>query len=441
MQHVVVGSSGDLSENHIEPSIINNRIAGNGLFSIIRGLIGKDPDSESMGSVSNQIQDYYEHIVKPASGKLWLDSGGYSFIRGDLDPSDLEMGIDLYHSVLKEPSGYYDYIFSLDIPYNINSKYAYFNTQDNVYMYNRESLSQSIEILRRNPSLIEKFFLIYHFKTPELYQIWRRLENELSLRNHMKFRAIGGMVSIHNIAKLSISPFIATTFNCLFDYERSVFSGEEFRIHFLGINIEYDRFIIAFLERLIQHYLGSSVSVLFTYDTVKFKRSAMYYQDHICEFDGSVLHAHDPLQLSNQWYCSMYQNHEELIPKVKADLLNKASGKKHREQANLEPVTISSALAVDRFFEYVIDKYEMVDIMFNARNGNYFDAEIEDSLSRAFQGYSHIFSKNAIKNIQESLEHVYTFHEWYTKTRSANRLEQLSLRFITEEIDFPFKLI
>ncbi len=440
MQHVVVGSSGDLSDNHIGPSIINNRIAGNGLFSIIRGLIGKDPDSESMGAVSNQIQEYYEHIVKPAGSKLWIDSGGYSFIRGDLDPSDLEMGIDLYQSVLREPSKYFQYIFSLDIPYNINPKYANFNTLENVYMYNRESLSQSIEILKRNPSLVEKFFLIYHFKTPELYKIWRRLEKKLSLRNHMKFRAIGGMVSIHAIAKLSISPFIATTFNCLSDYEQSVFNGEEFRIHFLGISIRYDRFVIAFLERLIQHYLGASVSVLFTYDTVKFKRSAMYYQDHICEFDGSVLYAHDPLQLSDQWYSSMYQNHEELIPRVKADLISKASGKKHREQANLEPVTVSSALAVDRFFEYIIDRYEMIDIMLNARNGNYFEPEIAEALDLAFDGYRHIFSKNAIKNIQESLEQVYTFHEWYSKNRSADRLEELSLRFITEEIDFPFKL-
>ncbi len=439
MEHVVVGSGGDLSENHVIPATINNRIAQNGLFSLIDGLKGENITSENMERTSNRIQEYYQKICQPAGSSLWIDSGGYSFIKGDLPTHILELAMDQYQGFLRDPSEYYRFIFSLDVPYSLADDD--FNTKKNIYNYNKVSLQQSIQILKRNRDLVEKFFLVYHFKTPELYKIWRRLEKNLSLRNHIKFRAIGGMVSIHDIAKLSISPFIATTFQCLFDYENSVFNGKEFRIHFLGINIEYDRFVIAFLERLIQHYLGASVSVLFTYDTVKFKRSAMYYQDHICEFDGSVLHAHDPLQLSDQWYSSMYQNHENLIPEVKADLLSKSAGKKHREQANLEPVTVSSALAVDRFFERIIEKYEMIDVMINAHNGNYFEPEIAEVLSLAFDGYHHIFSRNAIDKIKESLEHVYTFHHWYTKKKDADYLEKISLQFITEEIDFPFKLL
>ena len=438
MEHVVVGSSGDLSNKHLPPAIINNRLAGNGLYSLIDGLKGENIDSESIGRTANKIEDYRKQISRPAGAKIFSDSGGYSFIKGELAESNLDLAISLYQSFFQLKSEVYDFIFSLDIPYS--RKFPEFNTIKKVYKYNKISLEQSVHVLKENPKLAEKFFYIYHFKTDSHYNIWQDLGSELSIGNYIKYRAIGGMVSLKEMAGISIAPFIATTFQCLYDYQNSPFNGEGFRIHYLGINVAYDRFIIAFLERLIQRYLGPSVPVLFTYDTIKFKRAAMYRQDYICEFDGGTLHAHDPLVIPDSLYQSIYQGHGKIIDLTKQDLIRKASGKKHQIQANMAPLTISSALAIDRFFEHVIDSSEMVDRMMDSRNIVHSKNYFKRKLPKVFDGYHDIFSRKAIESIIDSLTHVYKFHRWYQDHRDAKPLDQLSRQFITKDIHFPFRL-
>lgn len=438
MQHVVVGSSGDLGEDYLIPSIINNRVAGNGLHSLIDGLKGENIDSEKMGLKANKIEQYHQQVSEPAKAELYIDSGGYSFIKGDLAPHNLFLAIDLYTSFLKERSDDYDYIFSLDIPYSL--KFDNFNTKENVYYYNKKSLEYSIDILRKYPELVEKFYLVNHFKTIDHYQIWRQLHTELSLGNYIKYYAIGGMVSIKEIADINIAPFIATAFQCLWDYENSPYNGQDFRIHFLGISVDYDRFLIAFLERLFQRYLGDTIPVSFTYDTIKFKRSAMYRQDHICDFDQGILHAYSPVAIPDHVYQSIYLGYEEIIDLVKLDLARKDTGEKHENQANIAPLVISSELAIDRFFEHQIEFYEMVDIMFNSRNIIYFDSNIQESIKSALKGYHMILGKKIAVSIHESLMHVYKFHRWYKDLHEAKTLDQMSMEFITKDIHFPFRL-
>lgn len=438
MKHVVVGSSGDLSKKQITPAIINNRLAGNGLYSLIDGLKGENIESASIGRTANKIEDYRKQVSLPAGAKIFVDSGGYSFIKGLLAESNLDLAISLYQSFLQLKSETYDFIFSLDIPYS--TKFLEFNTVKKVYKYNRISIEHSIRVLKADPNLVEKFFFIYHFKTDSHYKIWKDLGSELSIGNYVKYRAIGGMVSLKEMAGISIAPFIATTFQCLYDYQNSPFNGEDFRIHFLGISVAYDRFIIAFLERLIQRYLGPSVPVLLTYDTIKFKRAATYRQDYICEFDGSTLYAHDPLNIPDSIYRRIYQGNEELIDLTKQDLIRKASGKKHRSQENMAPLTISSELAIDQFFEYVIGANEMVEGMIESRNIVHAKNFFKRKLQEMFGDYHDIFSRQTIKSLVDSLSHVYKFHRWYMDLNDPKTLDQMSREFINKDIRFPYRL-
>lgn len=438
MEHVVVGSSGDLSNKQITQAIINNRLAGNGLYSLIDGLKGENIESESIGRTANKIEDYRKQISLPAGADLFIDSGGYSFIKGELAESNLDLAISLYQSFLQLKSETFNFIFSLDIPYSI--KFQEFNTIKKVYKYNRISIEQSIRVLKADSKLVEKFFYIYHFKTDSHYKIWKDLGSELSIGNYVKYRAIGGMVSLKEMAGISIAPFIATTFQCLYDYQNSPFNGEDFRIHFLGINVAYDRFIIAFLERLIQRYLGPSVPVLFTYDTIKFKRDAMYRQDYICEFDCDTLHAHDPLNIPDSLYQRIYKGNEEIIDLTKQDLIRKASGKKHRNQENMAPLTISSALAIDKFFEHVIESNEMVEGMMDSRNIVHSKNFFKRNVPAVVGEYHDIFTKQTIKSMLESLTHVYKFHRWYMDLHDPKTLDQMSLEFINKDIHFPSRL-
>src|SRR3989339_399077 len=107
MEHVVVGSSGDLSNKHLPPAIINNRLAGNGLYSLIDGLKGENIDSESIGRTANKIEDYRKQISRPAGAKIFSDSGGYSFIKGELAESNLDLAISLYQSFFQLKSEVY----------------------------------------------------------------------------------------------------------------------------------------------------------------------------------------------------------------------------------------------------------------------------------------------------------------------------------------------
>lgn len=438
MEHVVVGSSSDLGENQIEASIINNRIAGNGLVSLIDGLKGENIGLESMGRTANRIAKYRQHISRPAGANLYNDSGGYSFIKGDLAPHKLDLALDLHQEFFELESDIYDFIFSLDIPYSL--KFEWFNTKKNIYDYNKKSLEKSILILSENPKLAEKFFFIEHFKTENHYIIWKRLKDELKVGRYVKCRAIGGMVSIKEIAKLSIAQFIATTYQCLSDYHNSVFNGEDFRIHFLGISVDYDRFMIAFLERLIQRYIGRSAKVIFTYDTIRFKRSAMNRQNHIYDFNGTNLVAYNPIEIPESLYTRIYDGQAGIIGQTREDIERKASGFKHKNQANIAPLIISSELSKDRFFEHVIDHYHMVDHMMDETNLVHIKLCTHKALREALHTNVDIFGSKMIDSIMKSLVQVYHFHKWYTEKKGLEELDRLSRKFINHEINFPFKL-
>lgn len=438
MKHVVVGSSSDLAEKQIEAAIINNKLAGNGLYSLIDGLKGENIGAESIGRTANRIKDYNQTISTPAQAKLFCDSGGYSFIKGDLAPHNLDHAISLYHAYQRLGAEDYDYIFTLDLPLSL--KFVEFNTKENVYEYNRKSLKQTLENITDNPDLVDKISFIYQFKAIGHYEIFQQLEEELSIKDAIKFKAIGGMVSLKEGAGISIAPFIATAYQALWDYENSRFNGEEFRLHFLGINVAYDRLIIAFMERLFQHYLGPDIPVRFTYDTIKFKRSAMYEHEHICEFDGTCLQAHNPLLLPDSVYSQVYGDRQEMVKEVKKDLERKAQGKRHHNQAVLAPLTIASELAVDRFFEHIITRHHLVDILLETKNVMWFKYEMQQALQNTFAGYHKVFGKKMLDSIMDSLVHVYRFHRWYKTQHEAESLDSLSRDFIERAINFPFQL-
>lgn len=438
MNHVVVGSTSDLNKKQIKASIINNKIAGNGLNSLIDGMKGKNFGPESMQDVANCIADYNRYISTLAEADLFIDSGGYSFIKGELAPYKLYAAIRLYHDFIKHCSHSCDYIFSLDIPYSL--VFHKFNTIKNVYDFNKLSLQKTIDAISKNTNLKEKIFFVHHFKTEGHYRIWQKIKEEFDFNKHIKYHAIGGMVSIKDVAKISIAPFIATSFQCLSDYENSAFNGEDFRLHLLGISVDYDRFLIAFLEKLFQRYLGSSIPATLTYDTISFKRSAMYLQKHICDFNGSDLLTYDPISVPDSIYKRVYGNDQDIIDQAQQDFLRKAKREPHTNQANMAPLVISSQLAIDRYFEHAIDNANMIDILFDSRNIVHFDYHISQALLGMVKGHEHVFGKDMFTSIKKTLVFVYKFHRWYTDNRSAEKLEQLSLEFINKEIHFPGKL-
>jgi hypothetical protein len=58
--------------------------------------------------VTCDIREFASRIVAPVGGKIVTDSGGYSFIKGDIPPSKLRMLIDCYTVYLESEIDKYD---------------------------------------------------------------------------------------------------------------------------------------------------------------------------------------------------------------------------------------------------------------------------------------------------------------------------------------------
>lgn len=73
---------------------------------------------------------------------------------------------------------------------------------------------------------------------------------------------------MHGKTKTNFSPFTAISYRCLLDYLEAENFKNDFRLHFLGIYIGYDRFQIALLEKLFSRYLQDSANVKMSYDSI-----------------------------------------------------------------------------------------------------------------------------------------------------------------------------
>jgi hypothetical protein len=151
------------------------------------------------------IKDYKERVIGAfTDAKLYLDSGGYSIIKGDVGVDKVLSFIDEYHIYMEKNGDLFDYIFSLDIPIGDGLLKEY----DTIYNLNKISLQRTLEVLERKPELKEKFYFIQHFKTKDHFRIWNRLEKELNINDHIIHRSIGGLVGL----KSEIRHFKRTTF-------------------------------------------------------------------------------------------------------------------------------------------------------------------------------------------------------------------------------------
>jgi len=193
-----------------------------------------------------------------------IDSGGYEIITGAVPPDLIPLANQRYHFFQQENVNEYDEIFSLDIPFIDDSEYDYFNTIGNIYNANKESLSKTIQALQNIPELIDKLYLIDHFKEINQYEIFCKLYDELELKKHVRHRALGGMVSTKDLLKISISIFPFASYRSLHGYMECDNPGDNFKLHYLGINGDYDRFTIAFFDKLFQRYLGGNIKLSVT---------------------------------------------------------------------------------------------------------------------------------------------------------------------------------
>lgn len=193
--------------------------SGTGLISLIYAFQQSQFGLDTLYKHRMYQREFRKQIFTPFNAKEYIDSGGYSFIKGQIHPDDIRKLITCYLHYMIEEKDNYHRIFSLDLP--ISLKYNLYNTNENVRYFNRVSLLETFNVIDQIPEIADKFIFIWHFKTHDLYQIWCDLHDELISSGYGKYiknRAIGGMVGIKGMTGIIFSPFIALAYRCFKDY-------------------------------------------------------------------------------------------------------------------------------------------------------------------------------------------------------------------------------
>ena len=427
MEHIHVTSSVKLNPDiyPLEKAIYNQ--VGSCLFSLIGGLRQKEFGLDTISSFAFDIKNYKDTFLPGIA--TFADSGGYSIIKGDIEPKDIERFIQCYTTFFEYENDLYDRIFTLDIPYSL--KHEELNQKNLIYEYNKSALAQQLEIIARKPYLLDKLYFVWHFKMKSLYEIWSRLVSGMDLNKIIRNRAIGGMVSLRNMTEINFSPFTGIAFRCFHDYLGAGYFDNGFRLHFLGINLQYDRFHIAFLEKLF-HRLSGGQPIYHTYDSINYVQGARMKKDFpVYDFtDNNELIVYDgvnqvPADLMNKIYLD-----NQLRDTIYDEIERRKSGKRLESTNSFIPLNIYGNLCLDRFFEYLIDKYEMVDNLLNAYSTAVVEGKFKLINRKLKKEYPNIFGKEMMINLIENMEYTWTYCDWFKNDRGDARLDYHINRFI-----------
>ena len=415
------------------PAIVNQVIMC--LFSLISGLRQERFGMDTLIGVARDIEIFISKYLFPQDKQILVDSGGYSIIVGDVDERDIAKLSGCYHEYQRKAVNAYDYIITLDIPL-ILGNYE-FNKTQNIYRHNYQSLAATKENLQNVPHLREKLYMVWQFKTKEHYAIWDNINTELELNNYVKHRALGGMVSLRDITGIDFSPFIANSFRCFLDYETSPDPSDEFRLHLLGINIRYDRFIIAFLEKLFDRYIGGYGKAALTYDSINYSRTAqlkMRYLEIYAFDDNELCVFRDIPSVPDEILKRVYPG--ELFDTIREEITNIEHLYRVNDSNAFAPLNIFSNNSIDRYFEHIIDDYGLIDLLINHKNAIHFKNRIRFVFDDLSDKHPYLFTPHLVKSIKKNLDITLDFHHWYVNKRDYKTLNRKIYRFI-EKINFP----
>ena len=396
--------------------------------------------------------------------ELWIDSGGYHFVKGEYSKVNVDTLIDGYHLFLKEEFESYDKIFSLDLPLKADKK-----TQ---YSINKKSIEHSLNVIKENDAVKDKMYFVGQFLRNDQYEVWNKLYREFELYSVFKNRAIGGMVSSRRYFRNVPSPFIGIAYRYLFDFLKYK-QKEDFTIHFFGIYLTQDRFTILLLEKLFSRYL-KDVNINFSYDTISFSRKIkLSHADYKVYFDRGRGMRLDPslYEFNRQDDLKLIYKEEHVEKasdllfllgekresKLKRDLDRfmcdfKGEEKEEIKPGNLEildPLGVYINKNIDMIMSEMIDRQDIVSKIVSLEKIEHAFELIENFVYSSsgcleYGSASQIEVENIatdsvfssfhfLKIISYSMYEVLKFHLWFTKNQDdEKKLDKMNAEFITQ---------
>ena len=431
-----------IDKKSIDFSPLIANITDYSLISIISGLTQKNFGIDTLKKCITEIRRYKDSFCSNKL-KLYIDSGGYSIIVGDVLPSDILKFMECYNFYLENEKNFYDYIFSLDIP--VFLEYPKYNTKQAIYKLNKLSLDNSVKILDKYEEIRNKFYFVYQFKIKGQYEIWSHLYDELNLKNYINCWAIGGMVGLRGFLKnyentneLKFSPFTALAYKSFFDYLNTSMSNP-FRLHMLGIYIKYDRFQIILLEKLFRKYLQNN-NITLTYDSINYFRTAQLKARDIDIFylNNNELNIFNSKNNIPENILKTVYSIPEYYNFILEEYDRLRNNKILYNINSFVPLFVFSNIQLDLFFDFIIEKYQIHELFFNT-NYDIFKNKINIIFSNLTSKYPNLFTPIFITNVKENLRITYIFHNWFINNRKRDKLDFMITEFI-KKINFPLEL-
>jgi hypothetical protein len=172
--------------------------------------------------------EYLKYIEYYNKSKLFIDSGGYNISIGTFNKEESNILYNVYYQFLINVVDLYDRAFILDIPPGNNCQI--FNSFKDVYDWNLKSY---IEASQLPNNVRDKITFIFHFRTPKLWDIYKKIMDDNNLFDKFNFHATGGIVA--NMITDLIIPCIIYVIPLIALLNRAKKSGrKKLNFHILG---------------------------------------------------------------------------------------------------------------------------------------------------------------------------------------------------------------
>ncbi len=416
----------------LNPAIIQPD--GLALMSLIDGFRQVDFNTHTLAEVLERIQKYKELYIDPVSGRLFIDSGGYSIIVGDVHPSAVYRLVQCFNVVLAMPE-FFDRIFSLDIPWS--KMFDFMNTKKTVCEFNEYSLSTAREILMKNEETRRKFYFVWHFKMPRQYAVWQHLYEELQFNTLIQNRAIGGLVGLRGITQINFSPFVGIAYRCFLDFLDANDFTHDFTLHYLGCYLKQDRFVMAVLDDLFRRYLEDEVQVRTTYDSINFSHSArMNKAMPLFHIEEAGLVSYPSLIDAPQHILKTVYGENQTLRVVQSEIERRRNLQHLEDASSFAPLNTFSNRQLDLYFEMAVQEYGLGEIFFRFKSLTVINHHVKLAMDTLQRAHPSVFTDHVRKSIFQSMEHIYRFHCWFMDSRSRANLETIMGEFINA-IGFP----
>lgn len=406
------------------------------LYSLYNGFSNSQFGYDSLDKLSNNITRFYNNLYPDE--KLMIDSGGYSIITGLINPRDITKFIECYCYFLEYHKDIFDFIISLDIP--IFLKYPIFNNYKTIRDSNFRSCRETKKILDKYPELYEKFLFVWHFKLNKQFTIWKELYSELFEQDKkLKHHAIGGLVSLRGITGIKFSPFIGPAYRILKLIEENKANKKSY-LHILGIYGKHDRFILQFMDKLINQYYfkEKEKSLDLMFDTINYTISGLYkIRDFpLIQLLESSFGIKTEEQL-NQVLKKFIPN-DQVYNNVLHEMYNIKHGNQIKDTRLLSLTYVIYSHILDQMMKKFIDEENLVELFIKYPTYNQLKNKLIPLIHKGVKKYPLVFA-NMERQIMSNFYWLSNFHLAYTNNATLDQIDK-GIDLFIKHINFPADL-